>query len=454
MAVQKKGKWANHMLELATVRYWQGQLNESGIKNSASNRTDTRLVYRTHLAAFSEWLSGRIFDMRVQAVADGKIVRETAQKSFANVEELLRFGEDGFGNEKEVRKIISQYLRDPRHVHLAHSTMSGMCAAIKSYFDANDVATNVRFNGKKRDEIEVTEEPELEIADFYKMMTANKVDLMVRAVMLVKFQAGMDSSTLADRFNFYAYPQMAKWCGADDHKTWEKDKCPIPVQLVRVKTGIKYTTFVDCDALDAIKAYLSWREERHGPRDPAGPIFITTRNEPIRGEWVSNAFGRLANSSRAQRRLGNGVLKLRPHKTRRLLKSLLMECGCAEWAADHVLGHKAKDPYTGPAELFPRRLREEYAKASHKINVLSRAASSIDGEDPAEAAEKALKESKAKVEVLEKRVNELEAEIDKKDARSAGAESRFDAAVKAIIDALDDPGGDLRKSIRDRLGGL
>ena len=86
--------------------------------------------------------------------------------------------------------------------------------------------------------------------------------------------------------------------------------------------------------------------------------------------------------------------------------------------------------------------------------MLSRAASIVDGEDTTEAAEKALKESKAKVEVLEKRVNELEAEIDKKDARSAGAESKFDAAVKAIIDALDDPGGDLRKNIRDRLGGL
>ena len=228
MTVQKKSRLANHMLEFATVRYWQGQLNECGIKNSTSNKTDTRTVYRTRLAAFNEWLPGRIFDMRVQAVADGKIVRETAQKSFANVEELLRFGEDGFGNEKEVRKIISQYLRDPRHGKLAHSTMSGTCAAIKSYFDAHDVTTNVKFNGKKRDEIEVTEEPELEIADFYKMMTANKVDLMVRAVMLVKFQAGLDSSTLADRFNFYAYPQIAKWCGADDHKSVGKGQVPDP----------------------------------------------------------------------------------------------------------------------------------------------------------------------------------------------------------------------------------
>ena len=228
MTARKNGRRVNYMLEFATVRYWQGQLNESGIKNSASNLADTRLVYLTRLAAFNEWLPGRIFDMRVQAVADGRIVRETVQKSFANVEEMLRFGDDGSGNEKEVRKIISQYLRDPRHVNLAHSTMAGTCSAIKSYFDAHDVATNVKFNGKKRAEIEVTEEPELEIADFYKMMTANKVDLMVRAVMLVKFQAGLDSSTLADRFNFYAYQQITKWCGTDDHNMWGNGQVPDP----------------------------------------------------------------------------------------------------------------------------------------------------------------------------------------------------------------------------------
>ena len=132
MTAQKNGRRVNYMLEFSTVRYWQGQLNESGIKNSTSPRIGTRLVYRTRLAAFNEWLPGRIFDMRVQAVADGKIVRETAHKSLANVEELLRFGEDGFGNEKEVRKIINQYLMDPRHGDLAHSTIAGMCAAIKS----------------------------------------------------------------------------------------------------------------------------------------------------------------------------------------------------------------------------------------------------------------------------------------------------------------------------------
>ena len=158
-------------------------------------------------------------------MADSKIVRETAQKSFANVEEILRFVADRSGNEKEVRKIISQFLRDTRHGYLAHSTMLCMCAAIKPYFNAHYISTNVRFNGKKRDEIKVTKEPELDIADFYKMMTTNKVDLMVRAVMLVKFQTWLDSSTLADWFNFYAYQQMAKWFRTDDYNAWETDKC-------------------------------------------------------------------------------------------------------------------------------------------------------------------------------------------------------------------------------------
>ena len=273
---------------------------------------------------------------------------------------------------------------DPRHGDLAHSTIAGMCAAIKSYFDAHDMATSVKFNGKKRDEIEITEEPEMEIADFYKMMTANKVDLMVRAVMVVKSRQGWTRARSRTGSTFTRTSRLPSGAERTITRRGKKDKCPIPVYLVRVKTGIKYTTFIDRDALDAIQIYLSWREERHGPRDPAGPMFLTTRNEPIRGEWISDAFGRLADSSKRQRRLENGVLNLRPHKTRRLLKSLLMECGCAEWAADHVLGHKAKDPYTGPAELFPRRLREEYAKASHKINVLSKAASSVDCEDPQE----------------------------------------------------------------------
>ena len=172
--------------------------------------------------------------MRVQTVADGKLVRKNVPKSFGNVEELLRFGEEG--NEKEVKKIIREYLVDPRHIRLKRSTMSGTCAALNSYFDTNDVKIGIRPNGRKRDEFEVTDEPELDLVEFYTMMTTCNMDPMTRAVMLVLFQAGLDRSTLADRFNFYAYPQIAKFCGTADYREWRLDRCPIPIQLRRVKT--------------------------------------------------------------------------------------------------------------------------------------------------------------------------------------------------------------------------
>ena len=150
------------------------------------------------------------------------------------MEELLRFGEEG--NEKEVKKIMKEYLVDPKLRNLKHSTVLDTCAAINSYFDMHDVKVGIKPNGRKRDEFEVTDEPELDLVEFYTMMTTGNMDPMTRAVMLVLFQAGLDRSTLADRFNFYAHPQIVKFCGTADYREWRLDRCPIPIQLRRVKT--------------------------------------------------------------------------------------------------------------------------------------------------------------------------------------------------------------------------
>ena len=454
MTAFKKPKKADSVLTLPSVRYWQEQLNRSGIRHDIRISSSTRTVYLSKLSRFNEWLAGRGFDLRVPAVANGRIVHENVRKSFASVEELLRFGEDGNGNEKGVKRIINQYMADPRHENLTRSTMSGTCAAIKSYFDTHDVMTGVRYNGRKNDAFEVTEEPELTLAEFYRMVTIGKIDPMVRAVMLVKLQAGLDGSTLADRFNFYAYRQIAEHCGTADHSAWDLGRCPVPIHLIRVKTGVRFTTFIDRDALSAIKDYLAWRERTHVPHDPKGAVFITTRGKPIDVEWVSEAFGRLAEYSGTQRRLAPRVLKIRSHKVRRLLKSTLIACGCAAWAADHVLGHAPKDPYDGTSGLFPKELRREYAKASHMINMFSKAISNIDDTKPPDATEKELKATRARNEELTKQLNEERKMTAGKSARKTGVESKLDMVVKAIIDASNDPGGDFRRNLKDRLDGL
>ena len=452
MAARKKPTPTDDLIAFPTVRFWQGQLNESGIRNYAKGNIGTRNVYLYRLATFNRWLFGRQFDVREQAVADGRIVRRSVQRSFENVEELLRFGEEG--NEKEIKRVMKAYVADPQHRHLKRSTVSGMCSAINSYFDVHDVKIGVRPNGRVRDEVEVTDEPSLELVEFYRIMTACSMDPMTRAVMFVLFQAGLDRSTLADRFNFYAHSQIAKFCGTADHREWRLDACPIPIRLRRVKTGVKFTTFIERDALDAIKRYLAWKEERHGPHDPDSALFITTKGRPIYGAWVSDAFRRMAASSGQQRRLAPHVLKIQLHKMRRLLKSTLMACGCAAWAADHVIGHAPKDSYDGTPGLFPRELRREYAKASHMVNILSRAASRIDDTGSPDAIRKALEASEAQKEELVRKLNEAHGLLVKRDAEKTNLNSKLDLVVKAIIDASGDPGGDFRRNLKDRLDGL
>ena len=199
MTARKRSKRIECLLSLPSVKYWQEQLNKSGIRHDIRIPTSTRDVYLSKLSKFNEWLAGRGFDLRVPAVASDRIIHENVRKSFANVEGLLRFGEDGNGNEKGVKKIINQYMADPRHERLKRSTMVGTCAAIKSYFDTHDVMTGVRFNGRKNDAFEVTEEPGLNLVEFYRMMTTSKIDPMVRAVMLVKFQARAGQAQHAGR---------------------------------------------------------------------------------------------------------------------------------------------------------------------------------------------------------------------------------------------------------------
>ena len=452
MTAHKKSKRIEHMLSFPTVRFWQRQLNESGIKHYSKAYIGTRSVYLYRLTAFNGWLSGRRFDVRVQAVADGKIVRKYLQRSFGNVEELLRFGEEG--NEKEVKRIMKEYLVDPKLRNLKHSTVLGTCAAINSYFDMHDVKVGIKPNGRKRDEVEVTDEPELDLVEFYTMMTTCNMDPMTRAVMLVLFQAGLDRSTLADRFNFYAYQQIAKFCGTADYREWGLDRCPIPIQLRRVKTGVKFTTFIERDALDAVKKYLAWKEERHGPHDPDGALFITTKGRAIYGDWISTTFRRMAVSSGMQRRLAPRVLKIRVHKTRRLLKSTLMACGCAAWAADHVLGHAPKDTYEGTSGLFPKELRREYTKASHMVNILSKAVSKIDDTTSPDAIERALEASEARNGELMRKLNEAHGLLARKDARKTNQETKIEMVIKAILGASGDPGGDFRRNLKDRLDGL
>ena len=80
MTSHKKPTPRDRSLAFPTVRFWQRQLNASGIRDYSEAYIGTRSVYLYRLTAFNGWLPGRVFDVRVQAVADGKIVRKDLQR--------------------------------------------------------------------------------------------------------------------------------------------------------------------------------------------------------------------------------------------------------------------------------------------------------------------------------------------------------------------------------------
>lgn len=356
--------------ELATVRRWANHLKDGSYKHRKSPGS-TRRLYLGHLATFSRWLEGREFEVKQQAVEDGVITTRRRNRTFADVEDLLHFCEDGYLGVMTVNLIISDYLNDPLHGNLTKAAITGMRTAIKSYFRTHGFMIDAHVNLNKHACHDVIEDTEMTLQDFYNLITHGQPTIPLKAIMLIQFQGGMDVSTFADRFNYEGYRQITKWFGTDDHRSWDIGLCPVPLTFVRMKTAHQYTTFIDRDAVQALVDHLSWKEERYGKHNPDDPIFLTNTGTPIRAVWISHQFSRMARIAGIQKKIRCNIFKVRAHSLRTLLKSSLEASGCAQYAADHVIGHKGKDSYQKPAELFPEKLREEYLKGSSVINILS-----------------------------------------------------------------------------------
>ena len=377
----------NTVIDLQSVRFWLTQLNSQKMKNFIFAK-GTKRTYTDALESFNKWLPGREFPVRKDGGRDDK--QAVSHEKFSNVEYLLRFCEHPDYGATMIKRVMREYLADLAASKHSLSTSMVRCAAVKSYFATHDVRIDVRVNKNRHAVHDVREVPEMSLFDLYKMMTTGNMDIMLKAVIMIKFQAGLDSSTLADRFNFEGYGQIVKHFGMEDYEGWDLDRCPVPIKLVRVKTGMAYTTFIDRDAVMYLQDYIRWKGFKSSSsggggngddssnssndgikHDVSGPLFVTRRGKPISPNWISNKFSRAATRAGIQKRISHRVYKIHAHEVRDLLKSTLIVSGCAQYAADHVLGHSPKDSYEKQAMLYPEKMRSEYAKASGLLNIFT-----------------------------------------------------------------------------------
>ena len=372
----------DQILGLNSVKFWLTQLNESGHKNSIS-KNGTKLLYLQGLSKFDAWLPGRSFLSHETVIRDGQINRQAVIKSFANIEEMLYYCTESDYGTKTACRAVREYLTSAQACEMSDSLHVVTRAAIKSYFGTNDVMLDLLKTRKKRSEPVQDDDP-MTLEDFYKMIQTGNPGIKMKTIMLIKLQSGMDSSTLADRFNYEGYSQIVKYFGTDDHSSWNLETCPVPIKLVRVKTGVSYTTFLEHDAIVQLREYLTWKEAKYGKQNVEKPLFMTKQNTPIHPMWVSKNFSEIAVRAGVQKKVSHRVYKIRAHEVRDILKSTLIASKCAQYAADHVLGHAPRDSYEKQFTLYPEELRAEYAKASSRINIFSKVESVLNtAKDPA-----------------------------------------------------------------------
>ena len=115
-----------------------------------------------------------------------------------------------------------------------------------------------------------------------RVLESGRLTVRDRSIVLTKLQGFMDNETLASIFNFVAFPQLAKHFGTDDFRLWDSSKVPVIIHLVRHKTGYLHYTFLDRDAIEAMKAWLEVREGYFGPvkTRPPRPKMLA-RSDPI-----------------------------------------------------------------------------------------------------------------------------------------------------------------------------
>jgi len=340
----------------------------------------TQMVYANRLFHFHKWLVGRKFEYNNFVHTGENTFKNTREETtLEGLEHLLKLYQSSFNSERDFMKLLKKYLNDPLHEGKTASAMVVERSAIQSYFKNNESPIKITFDPKKRYRTidESDEQPEISLNEFLKMMTVGKPSLVQKTVFICKFQRGLDSTTLVDRFNFQAWEQLVKWFGTSTYESWDLSKCPVPIKLTRMKTDFTHTGFLDQDAIISIQELLKVRESKdeHDIMQIGKPLFLNKASKPIDAHWISNTFNRLAERSGIQTKLSGYKIKTKfsktSHELRDLLESTLLDCGVRPDVVEHVTGHKPKDSYEKQASLYPESLRREFSKAQKRINIFT-----------------------------------------------------------------------------------
>jgi len=376
-------------IELESIQYFSEQLR--GSKNKFLKETQslvsTKKDYLYRCWEFNNWLHGRIFEFKqTKHLTETTFETVTENITLEGLEHLLNLYKKSFNSDSDFIRVIKRFLNDDMHKKCSSGYMKLKRVSILAYFEKNECELKFKYDPsvKHHDYSEESSSATLSLEDLLNMLTSGRASLLDKAVVLCKFQRGLDNTTLVDRFNYQVWEQLIKYFGTEMYQNWDISKCPVPIKLTRIKTNYTHTGYLDVDAIQAIQKYLNVRYEKTGSvMTIHEPLFIGKLQQPIKKEWVSKLIPKLASNAGIQKKIDNSELTPRNEKTthelRDLLKSTLIVEGVAPYVCELAIGHKVGDSYEKQDLLYPEKSREEYMKASSKINIFSNIVHNMNG---------------------------------------------------------------------------
>lgn len=159
----------------------------------------------------------------------------------------------------------------------------------------------------------------------------------------------------------------------------------LPITIIRRKTGVKFTTYLNREAYDSIQNWLKFRTERlrinrekfpeKEIEDNCPYLFVTLYNQ-IFGKLTSAAYNKIfrdMNNKLGEEYRGEKgqYMKMRGHNFRHFFKTEMQAAGCPSWAVEFFMGHRLKGTDKSYFDVHgkPSELRKLYSHSMHAISI-------------------------------------------------------------------------------------
>ncbi len=326
-----------------------------------------------HLARFIRWRLLKGLEADPDRIIEGCVngTNKTLIENLKVVQDFCLASEDFKGDDKETRRRV---YRSIRGFYLAN-----FCALPQAKLRVGDSPAESP-TGRVKSEMTAFEF----LKAFRKVLDSVKLSVRDRALMVVQLQGAMDNSTLTEKWNHVAFPQLVDYFGTEDHEEWDSRECPVQIDLARPKSGdLGFYNFLDVDGIDCLKEWFGVRQrllgkpvEIHRSQRPdllptSDPIFI---NQHLRPMKPANAWKIWCDAGkRAGLNFWDGGVErykgasirygFHAHECRDVAISLAPSCGVDPMVANFIAGHTI-DPlkYQKSPRNDPGYFRAEHAK--------------------------------------------------------------------------------------------